>query len=696
MHSREEAAKKKPLKECSLVSWSEEKQRRLQEQLVDSWANDVWQFSSPKRPGYIRYLRFTVVSPSLKIEIKYAVRQMFKRGRRKLNGDNRDLCTNLSSIIRWLNGFTPHIQSLMERDIESWEIQLRTYLAEIGRLRYQSCKTLLASQEYAEHRKEDETILLFRKLYMTIWDAYDDRPTLEKDIWDLREMGCAVNLVRGKRYLDFTLISQAWLRQLAKKFMEYRIKKYSSGYCINLLKSLRTFSHFLETYAPDASISDINRSLIIEYLSFLRTKDLANEYRAILLINLRNFLETCAQRLNIKGVPRERLIFGDDIPKWDMGPSREIPEGVLVQLRKHLNSLDTMMLRMVVILLETGMRICELCSLSLDCLMQNEKQEWYLYLYQMKSKQEHVVPLIDEEIVSLIQAQQQDIRKQWGESCSYLFPSADDVALPFQYAMFVRRLNQWAREKEIRDDTGRLYHFQSHQFRHSLGMKLINNDVPLEVIARLLGHSSVEMTKVYARKRNSVIREEFERARRKRKTVNYQGQVFTGDFRANDLDVQMLRKGIRGQTLPVGGCGRILVLGNCDHANVCLTCQFWLTSTEDLPGLRAFYRKALRLKQRASEVGNPVVLENQARIIPILALRIKSLEDESQDNEVSIEDLIVQLRRELEEAEVGRDEAQEAGRLFTVRRIDRRIGELRARMAELEEVWCESHLTSEG
>jgi integrase len=685
MHGREEAANKMPPEECSQASWSEEKQRRLQEQLVDSWTNDVWQFHSSKKPGKFRYLRFTVVSTSLKIEIKYAVWQMFKSGRRKLNKDNRDLCTNLSSVLSWLDSFTPQIQSLMEREIEAWVIQLRTYLAEVGRLGYSSFKTLLASQEYAEYRKEDDRILFFRRLYITIRDAYDDRPALEKDTWDMCEMGLAVNLVRGKRYLNFTLILQPWLRQLAKKFMEYRISICSTGSCVQALQALSKFSQFLETHAPDASISAINRNLIIEYIGFLRTKDLKSKSRFGRLIELRIFLETCAHQLNIKGVPRERLIFGDDLPKQDMGASREIPEGVLMQLRKHLDSLDTMMLRMVVVLLETGMRICELCSLSLDCLRQNEKQEWSLYFYQMKLKQEHVVPLIDEEIVSLIQAQQQDMRKQWGESCPYLFPRVRDSAFPFHYSVFTRRLNVWAREKEIRDDAGSLYRFQSHQFRHSVGMRLINNDVPLEVIARLLGHSSVEMTKIYARKRNSVIREEFERARRKRKTVNYHGQIVTGDIRANDLDVQMLRKGIRGQTLPLGGCGRILLLGNCDHANVCLTCQFWLTSTEDLPGLRAFYSKALRLNQQASEVGNPVVLENQARIIPILALRIKSLEDESQDNEDSIEDRVVQLRAELEDAEVGRDEAQEAGLLLTLRYMDRKVAELRARIAELEE-----------
>ena len=687
MHAREEAAKKKPLEECSLVSWSEEKQKRVKEQLVDRWASDVWQFTMPKEPGKNRYVRFTSTSPGLKIEIKYAVWQLFKSGHRSLNKTNRDICTNLSAILRWLDSFTPPIQSLMERAIESWTNLLRSYLAREGKLHYNLTKYLLASQEYAEHRKEDAKINLLRQLYKIIQDVYDDRLAIEKDIWDMRAMGYAVNLTRGDRSLNFSNISQVWLRQLAKKFMEHRLTKNSPGDCLQILKGLRNFSQFLETHAPNASLSDINRSLISEYVGFLREKDLNNNSKcqARYLISLRIFLESCAHLLNIKGLTKEQLIFDDDLPKSDIRQSRELPEGVLVQLGKHLKSLDTTMLRMVVILLEVGMRINELCSLSIDCLMQNEMQEWYLCFYQRKSKKEHIVPLIDEEIVTLIQAQQQDIRKQWGNSCSYLFPSVRKSTMPFHTGVFLKKLNVWALESNIRDESGKLYHFQSHQFRHSVGMRLINNDVPLEVIARLLGHSSVKMTQVYARKRESEIREEFERAMRKRKTVNYQGRIVTGDSRANELDVQMLRKGIRGQTLPLGGCGRILLLGNCDHANVCLTCQFWLTSTEDLPGLRAFYRKALYLKQRASEVGNPVVLGNQEKIIPILALRIKSLEDEGHDNVNSIENLIIQLRAELVEAEVGRDEMQDAGRLFTVRLIDRKVAELRARIAELEE-----------
>ncbi|MGZ3624470.1 MAG: tyrosine-type recombinase/integrase, partial [Ktedonobacteraceae bacterium] len=84
-----------------------------------------------------------------------------------------------------------------------------------------------------------------------------------------------------------------------------------------------------------------------------------------------------------------------------------MPEEVLVQLREHLDDLPITILRMVTILLEVGMRINELCALELSCLICDDKHDWYLRFYQSKSQKEHVVPLVDEQV---IQAQQQEIR----------------------------------------------------------------------------------------------------------------------------------------------------------------------------------------------------------------------------------------------------------------------------------------------
>jgi integrase len=199
------------------------------------------------------------------------------------------------------------------------------------------------------------------------------------------------------------------------------------------------------------------------------------------------------------------------------------------------------------------MRINELCRLPLDCLIYDDKGHYSLRYYQSKTKQEHVIPLVEDIVIEVIQKQQQEVRERWIDTCPYLFPSPASHTLPFHQGTFGKRLNTWALKNNIRDAAGKLFRFQAHQFRHTVGMQLINNDVPLDAISHLLGHHSQHMTQIYARARDSTKREQLERASRKRKTVNYQGQIVRGDARANDPDVQLVRKGIYGQTLAVGG-----------------------------------------------------------------------------------------------------------------------------------------------
>ena len=459
----------------------------------------------------------------------------------------------------------------------------------------------------------------------------------------------------------------------------------SPGDCLAKLQMLREVSRFLTAQYPALCIAEINRSLIVAFVSYLKAQGKTSHRIMIMLIHLRAFLEGCAYHLNVAGLTKERLILEGDFPKLPHSQPRDLPAEVQVQLRERLETLPPAVLRMVVILLEVGLRISEVCTLSLDCLVHDDRHEWYLRFYQWKAKREHIIPLVDEAVVGTIQAQQQDIRERWGNACQYLFPSPLSHLLPFKQETFSRILNAWACEKQIRDQFGNLYHFQSHQFRHTVGMQLINEDVPLDVISRLFGHGSLLMTQRYAQKRAAKLRAELERAARKRKTVNAVGQVVTGDPRANHPDAQLLRKGIRGQTLPVGGCGRLIVLGGCPHANTCVTCTYWLTSTDDLPALKSFHQRAVRLKQRATEVGNQIVTEQQDRIIPSLSLRIKSLEDPGTDGSLSVDELLSQLRSDLTEAESGLEEAREAGLQLAAKHLERTITDLKMRIAALEE-----------
>jgi len=146
----------------------------------------------------------------------------------------------------------------------------------------------------------------------------------------------------------------------------------------------------------------------------------------------------------------------------------------------------------------------------------------------------------------------------------------------------------------------------------------------------------------------------------------------------------LLRKGVRGQTLPVGGCWRLVVRGPCDHANKYVTCPFWLTSTDDVPALQEFYARAVRLRQRAEQTGNQIVLAQQDHIIPYLATRIKSLEDRSVDGSLSVDDVLEQLCTDLAEAESAMEEVRTAGVVLATKHLERMIIELKAKITALE------------
>ncbi|MET8053316.1 tyrosine-type recombinase/integrase [Streptosporangium sp. NPDC005286] len=51
-------------------------------------------------------------------------------------------------------------------------------------------------------------------------------------------------------------------------------------------------------------------------------------------------------------------------------------------------------------------------------------------------------------------------------------------------------LRRWLRRCDIRDEQGRPVHLTPHQWRHTLGTRLINRDVPQEVVRRILDHDS--------------------------------------------------------------------------------------------------------------------------------------------------------------------------------------------------------------
>ncbi len=170
---------------------------------------------------------------------------------------------------------------------------------------------------------------------------------------------------------------------------------------------------------------------------------------------------------------------------------RVLPQEVVEQLRAHLDSFPAPIQRMVIILLESGMRVNEVCALPFDCLLRDEAGNWFLRYPQLKMHQVHTIPL-SYTAAAAIREQQQAVRDEQGSTTHFLFPNPK--GFPFSQRTLMNVLNRTACDRGIRDASGTVWRFQSHQFRNTVIARLINDGVPLHIIQYYLNAQTLDET----------------------------------------------------------------------------------------------------------------------------------------------------------------------------------------------------------
>lgn len=153
---------------------------------------------------------------------------------------------------------------------------------------------------------------------------------------------------------------------------------------------------------------------------------------------------------------------------------------------------------MILVLLRTGMRIGELLELKPPDVNLKERR---IEIYEaMKNRVGRVVYLSDDS---------HDAVKKWFEKRrpqkEFVFYAANRSAMTYQgaRAMFVKYL-----VKAGLGDSG----YTLHCLRHTFASELLNAGMRLECVQQLLGHSSIEMTRRYARLTDKTREEEYFRA----------------------------------------------------------------------------------------------------------------------------------------------------------------------------------------
>lgn len=413
----------------------------------------------------------------------------------------------------------------------------------------------------------------------------------DDDVWTAEDLGCSLppHIPNKTGYLYFKKIEQDWLKVEAKKFIKHLANKGLTFSLLNMrMMGLRHFSIFLLSLPQINRMEDIDRSTVVSFFDYIRTQKNRSQWKNEVVNTLRIFFETGT--INEWFIVKTYLVRDTDYFKKDAKPlPRYIPDDVIRQLEQHIDHLPKPMKRMTLVIKECGLRVGELCQLPLDCLKRDNKGGWFIQFMRTKLVKESTIP-ISIELADHIQEQQRFIREHLDDfpylfcGSRYYYSVKDFVPKKKMMTMaaFNRCLNTLAKEFNICDSTGKLWRFQSHQFRHTVGTGMINNGVPQHIVQRYLGHESPTMTSVYANIHDSTLRKEIDKYIGT-KVIDITGKVIESLLPVidNDPDLQWMKSKIISETLSSGYCGLPAQL-TCGKGNACLTCSDFRTTIEFL------------------------------------------------------------------------------------------------------------------
>lgn len=453
-----------------------------------------------------------------------------------------------------------------------------------------------------------------------------------RDTWRATVLGARPS-GKGITTIRFDHIPQLWLRTAIKRACRYRLGAGKSFGSVSIdERALRWFAIYLQRHQPQVNDpSGITRAVLEHYLSYLTAApQLSGNTTNTYLVVLRAFLQACHRHSWMPGLPGEATLYLDELPPRPRPLPRFIPEFVMAQLEDPDNLArlpDETTRHLLVLIQETGLRARDACILAFNPIIVDSAGWPCLKYYNTKMATEQLIPL-SQRAAEAIRAQQEHVRDRWPAGGACLFPSPvanPDGIRPFNYATLRGRLGDWQQDIGLHDETGQPVHVTAHQFRHTLGTRLINAGVPQHVVQKMLGHASPQMTARYATIHDTTVRAAFDDYQQRR--VDIHGHHLSFDPDAPSAEAEWIKHNLaRVQaSLPNGYCGRP-PQQDCPHPNACLTCPDFQTTPTFLPIHRRQRDDTLELIDLATQRGNARLAANHHQVAENLDRVIAALE----------------------------------------------------------------------
>ena len=289
------------------------------------------------------------------------------------------------------------------------------------------------------------------------------------------------------------------LPELANNFLKVLKAKYKKDTVDGYRSSLRAFYRL--QYKREKIPYKITRLDIENLMIDMNERKLGQNHRCSRLLQIRTYLEWLFEHERLKIHP-EDLVKKSDLPKTTKTLPRPFPVDVDLEIQRRLSESDDIDYLGLLLMRRTGLRIGELCNLTLDCVQEDMSGNYFLKVPLGKLNNERVIPLHSDTVKITEKI------KRFHSKRSHIKP--DTVFLISDPAGRQRKRHYFSCVfQEVTKGLAIPGKINLHRLRHSYATSLLSAGLPITTLKKLLGHHSIQMTLGYAAVTQETIRHEY-------------------------------------------------------------------------------------------------------------------------------------------------------------------------------------------
>jgi len=440
-----------------------------------------------------------------------------------------------------------------------------------------------------------------------------------KDTWDLAIFGHP-----GR--LSFTGITQLWLRQAAKRWAAEDLPRHRGAGASNVRQKINALERLSESLRSRPDHGDLPPALgradietFLARLGYLESAGTISRYHRNVICRGARAILTGIRAMGLTrpgqaaaGLPGDVVIGAGDIPAdAERGePGRDLPPEIMTALCANLGTLQPAEVKAATqIAIDTGRRPEDILGLPLDCLARDKDGAAVLVYDNAKAHRLGRRLPVGQATATVITGQQARVRARFPGTPPAelkLLPAArrnPDGRRPMTIDMLEGRHREWAdRLGPLRTRDGTEFNTAKivpYAYRHTYAQRHADAGVPIDVLAELLDHRNLNVTRCYYRVGEDRRREAVDKVTAL--SFDRHGNRIWRDAAAL-LESAHARYQVGEVAVPYGRCTEPSNVqaggGACPIRFRCAGCDHFRTDVSYLPDLTAYLDDLLRTRER--------------------------------------------------------------------------------------------------